>query len=105
MWCLKEFEGNDNKEKYCSDDCKTKSNNIKYLLEHKVPKNIICTQSLNTQTIIDNEEHLTASLTKRINAARRVADKGVKVGFHFHPIVEYKGYLDEYQKIYEGQVF
>ena len=80
---------------------KTKSDNIKYLLEHKVPKNIICTWSLNTQTIIDNEEHLTASLTKRINAARRVADKGVKVGFHFHPIVEYKGYLDEYQKIYE----
>ena len=29
------------------------------------------------------------------------ADKGIKVGFHFHPIVEYEGYLDEYQKVYE----
>lgn len=28
MWCLKEFEANDNKEKYCSDDCQTKSNNL-----------------------------------------------------------------------------
>ena len=28
MWCLKEFEGNDNQDKYCSDDCKTKSSNI-----------------------------------------------------------------------------
>ena len=80
---------------------KTKSDNIKYLLENDVPKNILCTWSLNTPTIIENEEHLTASLEKRINAARTLADKGVKVGFHFHPIVEYVGYLDEYQKIYE----
>jgi len=80
---------------------KTKSDNIKYLLENDVPKNIFCTWSLNTPTIIENEEHLTASLDKRIRAARKLADKGVKVGFHFHPIVEYVGYLDEYKKIYE----
>ena len=80
---------------------KTKSDNIKYLLENDVPKNILCTWSLNTSTIIENEEHLTASLDKRINAARKLADKGVKVGFHFHPIVEYMGYLDEYQEVYE----
>jgi len=80
---------------------KTKSNNIKYLLENDVPKNIICTWSLNTQTIIDNEEHLTASLDERINSARALADKGVLVGFHFHPIVVYKNYLDEYKKIYD----
>ncbi|NPA66804.1 MAG: hypothetical protein GXO11_07985 [Epsilonproteobacteria bacterium] len=80
---------------------KTKSNNITYLLENDVPKNIICTWSLNTPTIINNEEHLTASLEKRIDAARKVADKGVKVGFHFHPIVEYENYLDEYEAVYE----
>ena len=80
---------------------KTKSDNIKYLLENDVPKNILCTWSLNTPTIITNEEHLTASLDKRINAARKLADKGVKVGFHFHPIVEYEDYLDEYQSVYE----
>ena len=79
---------------------KTKSNNIKYLLENKVPKNIICTWSLNTQTIIDNEEHLTASLDERINAARALANKGILVGFHFHPIVVYKNYLNEYKEIY-----
>jgi spore photoproduct lyase len=80
---------------------KTKSDNIKYLLENAVPKNIICTWSLNTSTIIQNEEHLTASLDKRINAARAMANKGVKVGFHFHPIVEYEGYLDEYKAVYD----
>jgi spore photoproduct lyase len=36
-----------------------------------------------------------------LEAARKVADKGVKVGFHFHPIVEYEGYLKEYKEVYE----
>ena len=80
---------------------KTKSDNIKYFLENDVPKNILCTWSLNTPTIIQNEEHLAASLDKRVNAARKVADKGVKVGFHFHPIVEYENYLDEYKEVYD----
>jgi len=80
---------------------KTKSDNISYFLENAIPKNILLTWSLNTPTIIHNEEHLTASLDKRIAAARKMADRGVKVGFHFHPIVEYKGYLDEYQEVYE----
>lgn len=80
---------------------KTKSDNISYFLENAVPKNILCTWSLNTPTIITNEEHLTASLERRINAARKLADRGIKVGFHFHPIVEYVGYLDEYEGVYK----
>lgn len=78
---------------------KTKSNNIAYLLENEVPKNIIVTWSLNPQIIIDNEEHLTASLEQRIDAAKQLRDKGVLVGFHFHPIVVYENYLDDYTKI------
>jgi len=80
---------------------KTKSDNIKYFEENEVPKNIIVTWSLNTQTIITNEEHLTASLKQRISSARILANKGVLVGFHFHPIVVYKDYLSEYQEVYE----
>ncbi len=79
---------------------KTKSDNISYFLENEIPKNILCTWSLNTPTIITNEEHLAASLDKRINAARRIADKGAKVGFHFHPIVEYENYLKDYSQVY-----
>ena len=79
---------------------KTKSDNINYFLDNAVPKNILCTWSLNTPTIIENEEHLTASLDKRIASARALADRGIKVGFHFHPIVEYVGYLEEYAGVY-----
>lgn len=80
---------------------KTKSNNIKYFLENDVPKNIICTWSLNTPTIIENEEHLAATLGQRINAAKKLANKGVLVGFHFHPIVQYENYLEEYADVYK----
>jgi len=80
---------------------KTKSDNISYFLENAVPRNILCTWSLNTPTIIKNEEHLTASLDKRIASARALANRGIKVGFHFHPIVEYVGYLEEYKEVYD----
>lgn len=80
---------------------KSKSDNIKYLLENEVPKNILCTWSINTPTIIENEEHLSASLEKRIASARALADKGVLVGFHFHPIVVYENYLSEYKETIE----
>ena len=80
---------------------KTKSNKVEYFLQNEVPSNIICTWSLNTPIIIKNEEHLTATLEQRIGAARKLADKGVLVGFHFHPIVQYENYLDDYKKVYE----
>jgi len=82
-------------------ELKSKSDNISYLLENDIPKNILCTWSMNTTTIIENEEHLSASLEKRIKSARALADKGLLVGFHFHPIVMYENYLDEYKEVIE----
>lgn len=75
---------------------KTKSANVRQLLSLDVPKNVVCAWSLNTQTIVDNEEHFTASLEKRIAAAKAVADAGIKVAFHFHPIVYYDGWDTDY---------
>ncbi|MCA9731155.1 MAG: hypothetical protein H6696_07060 [Deferribacteres bacterium] len=78
---------------------KTKSDNVQFFIENEIPPNILCTWSLNPQIIIDNEEHFTASLENRINAARRVADKGIKVGFHFHPMIYYAGWEEAYPEI------
>ena len=82
-------------------ELKTKSDNIDYLLKNDIPKNIITTWSLNPQTIIDSEEHFTASLEKRIESAKAIANKGNLVGFHFHPIIIYKDYLKDYKYIVE----
>lgn len=81
-------------------ELKSKSGNIRYLLDHDIPPNIVSTWSLNTPPIIENEEHLTASLEERLAAAAAVARKGGLVGFHFHPIVRYRGWEEDYGKIY-----
>ncbi len=78
---------------------KTKSDRVEYFLKNDIPKNIICTWSLNPQKVIDNEEHLTASLEDRLKAAKKVHDRGILVGFHFHPMIYYEGWEDEYKDI------
>ncbi len=78
---------------------KTKSDNIAYFLEHETPPNIVCSWSLNPQEIIENEEYFTAGLEQRLSAARTVADRGVKVAFHFHPIIIYDRWEEAYPQI------
>ena len=78
---------------------KTKSSNISYLLDTDIPKNVFISWSLNPQLFIDNEEHGTASFEQRISSARALSDKGVLIGFHFHPIVYYEGYELDYKEI------
>jgi spore photoproduct lyase len=82
-------------------ELKTKSKNVRYFLDHDAPHNIVLSWSLNTPTIIRNEEHFTAQLDERLGAARRVADRGIKVAFHFHPLVYYQDWFGEYRSIVE----
>jgi len=83
---------------------KTKSNNIDYLLRSNVPDNVFVSWSLNPQLFIDNEEHGTASFDERVSSARALSDKGILVGFHFHPIVYYEGYESDYATIIQKVV-
>lgn len=80
-------------------ELKTKSDNVSYMLENDIPPNVISTWSLNPQVVIDNEEHKTVNLAKRIKAAKKIADKGRLVGFHFHPMVLHEGWKENYLNI------
>ena len=84
-------------------ELKTKSANVSHLLRarDRANRNIICTWSLNTPTIIRHEEHGTATLEKRLTAARKVADAGYLVGFHFHPMVHYDNWQQDYGAVVE----
>jgi spore photoproduct lyase len=83
-------------------ELKTKSDNISYFIDNrdKIPKNMLFTWSLNPQIVIDNEEHLTASLKERLDAAKMLHELGFLVGFHFHPII----YIEDFEKHY-GELF
>jgi spore photoproduct lyase len=80
-------------------ELKTKSRNVAYFLENEPPRNVVLSWSLNTPTIIDNEEHFAAPLGRRLEAARQVAGRGIKVAFHFHPIVYYENWRREYVEV------
>ncbi|AEV29052.1 DNA repair photolyase [Sphaerochaeta pleomorpha str. Grapes] len=80
-------------------ELKTKSQRTDWTQMPSLPKNIVATWSLNAPTIIEKEEHLTASLEGRIEAARKAADKGIPIGFHLHPMVYFEGWQQEYKKV------
>lgn len=80
-------------------ELKTKSDNIRHLLSREVPPNVICTWSLNTPTIISYEEPGTASLERRLRAARQAVEHGIVVGFHLHPIIHYTDWQEDYADI------
>jgi len=77
-------------------EMKSKSAKIDYFMENQPPANMVFTWSLNTPVVIHHEEKGTASIEKRLASARKMADQGSPVGFHFHPMVWYEGWQDDY---------
>ena len=76
-----------------------KSKSSRNVFAEKYPRNMVFTWSLNAPTIVEKEEHLTASLEKRIGNAERARDSGCLVGFHIHPMVYFRGWDEEYPRI------
>ena len=79
-------------------ELKTKSARTDWL-KLNLPKNIVATWSVNAKTIVEKEEHLTASLKGRIEAAKKCVSSGRLVGFHIHPMVYFKGWQEEYKAL------
>lgn len=82
-------------------ELKTKSDNIGHLLSRDIPPNVLTTWSLNTNVIIESEEHHTASLERRLRAAEQMAAKGGLIGFHLHPLVNYDEWKTDYSALSE----
>ena len=68
-------------------------------MQAAVPSNIFVSWSINPQVFIDHEEARTATIEQRLQAARQLADAGIIVGFHFHPIVYYHGWNVDYNEL------
>ena len=76
-----------------------KSKAARDVFSRHYPANMVFTWSLNAPTIIEKEEHLTASLERRLENAERARDNGNLVGFHIHPMVYFRGWEDEYAAV------
>lgn len=82
-------------------ELKTKSIRVDPLLERRadIPANLVVSWSVNPQHLIRAEEQRTPALEQRLAAARRLADAGVLVGFHLHPMVRYEGCEADYPEM------
>ena len=82
---------------------KTKSANVSNLLNCR-PKNIMVSWSLNPQEIMEKEEHGTAKIKDRLNAAKECAAVGFGIGFHFDPLIYYDNFEKGYAEIVKQMV-
>jgi len=82
-------------------ELKTKSVNSERLGKLDSNGRTTVSWSMNTHRIQRKEEHKCASIEERIEAAQKVIDWGYRVGFHFDPLIDYEGALEEYQEVIE----
>ena len=78
---------------------KTKSANIDLLLSVPAASNIVVAWSVNPVKIVTEEEHGTATLDARLDAAGRCASHGYRTAFHFDPIMHYDGWKGDYARV------
>lgn len=80
---------------------KTKSNNIEQFINEPHAGNTIVSWSINADIITKAEEHGTASLNQRLQAARSCANKGFPVAFHIDPMIYHPGWEENYTDVVE----
>ena len=78
---------------------KTKSAYVEQFLEEPHSKNVIVSWSINPQNIISAEEHGTASLQERLEAAQLCRDKGFRIAFHIDPMIFHEGWKENYSQL------
>lgn len=75
---------------------KTKSANVEQFLDQTHAGNVIVSWSINPQYIVSKEEHRTASLASRLDAARLCLDKGFQIAFHVDPVIWHEDWKQNY---------
>ncbi|MCL2485332.1 MAG: hypothetical protein FWF00_01220 [Endomicrobia bacterium] len=77
---------------------KTKSVNIKNLIESGGQENIVAAWSVNSLKMAEENEFKAASMHERLNAAKKCADAGFSTAFHFDPVIFYDDWKNGYKE-------
>jgi spore photoproduct lyase len=81
---------------------KTKSDNISHLLGIREKGNTVLAWTLNTERAISLYEAGSAPLDERIRAAAGAARAGYLNAFHFDPMIEYDGWIEDYGAVVDA---
>lgn len=85
-------------------ELRTKSTQIRSLLNRQSLDNVVVAFSLNPDEVIASVESGTPSLSKRLKAIGQLQKSNWRVGLRFDPVVWHDGFEDNYQRFFE-QVF
>ena len=81
-------------------EVKTKTNHIDFLNHILKPlTNLVISWSLNPAEVVDNIEFKSDSINARLNAAEFAQSKGIKLAFHFDPIVHHENWQQNYRDL------
>lgn len=81
-------------------ELRTKSTQVRFLLNHVPVDNVVVAFSLTPQKISSQLEHKVPSLQKRINASRELQAAGWKIGFRIDPLIFTSDYRDQYRELF-----
>lgn len=82
-------------------EVRSKSCEIPFLSDPEIKRErVVLSWSCNPQEIVNRYEYQTASLTERLDAARKAVDAGFSVGFHLDPIFHYADWKKGYQNLF-----
>ena len=85
-------------------ELKTKTDCVEGLLGLEHRGRTVVAWSMNTRYVQKQEEHKTDSIEDRLRAARKCADSGYRLGFHFDPLVHYPDWESDYRRLV-GEIF
>ncbi|MCD6578085.1 hypothetical protein J7L48_01260 [bacterium] len=76
-----------------------KNGDITNILKFNPPKNIVFTATITPEIINQIVEKGTSNVFDRLSALKKFQGNGYDIGMVFDPIILYKGYLKDYEKI------
>lgn len=85
----------------CWLELRTKSTQIKSLLDTEATPNVVAAFSFTPEEIQASVEHLTPSVDRRIRAMERLQERGWRLGLRFDPLIYHEAYRAQYRRLYE----
>ena len=85
-------------------ELRTKSTQIKSLLDLDAPQNVVVAWSFTPEEVAEAVEHLTPSVDRRLRAMCRLAERGWRLGLRFDPLIYDESYRERYRNLF-AQVF
>jgi DNA repair photolyase len=83
-------------------ELRTKSTQIKSLLDMETVPNVIVAFSFTPEEVQAAMEHLTPAVDRRIGAMKRLQERGWRLGLRFDPLIYNQDYRGQYRRLFEA---